>query len=579
MTTWNVVNPNTLLPAVLVSAVKAASSALSGALAELAAVSLPTLPSLPGLPDVTPTVVNAILDTLSAMLKGGRVHILTVPITKSIPPPAIPPLPPTLDDLQAALNITLGPSNTSAASTYASLVAKAGGNSGFFNTFAQAIMDPLDPNRPQYDNQSDAVAMAVILIGAPNFGSIVSAASMLEVLTQPTGGNSFAARTVPVPQNLVAKVAGASSPPGVGVSLSWDAPAGAFSSPFFPQIGITVQQYAIIRSTDAKVQSARSVLDLFSTQTLTEGMTSGNATVVSIGSGTNSSYLDVNAELDPTQPVYYCVAWSSSAREPSGTSTLPFDRLSNVVKVSVKAPSPPQTGTSPDWIATTSALDAFPSIELAAQSLIEQTRALLVPTASSSSRLNDAMKLSQSASARLSARATDLINDVSRLSAALSRPVPSMYVTQMSSGTGGNGYLLAELSKRLGDPTDPSRPPFDHGEYVCGVCLVAGAPRLADLAATLAFFEALFGASSPNPLEGLLVAIDTAITSAETVVFQQNMQPFPAGTDTSGIDPSTGKPTVSPTVTIGPDGTPVGTNDPNNPNAGNTNVTPTSELC
>lgn len=578
MTEWNTINPNQLLPSALTTAVSALSSVVESALASAAeALALPSFPTLPVLPNTASTVINAILDTLQSLLKGGQIHTLVVPIVKTVKSAPAPALPPTLGDLQTSLAITLGPVNTTASDSYANLVAKTGGNAGFYNAFATALMNPADPNRPQYDGQTDAVVMAVLLVGAPRFSSITAAASMLDQLTSPKGGNGAAARTVPTPQNVQARAVGSSVAPNIGVRLDWDVPQTAYASPYFPGVSITVGRYAVIRSTDPKAQSARSVLDFFSTQALTQGMTSGLNTVVSIGTGQGSAYLDSDASLDPTVPVYYCVAWETQATELGGTSTLPFDLVSNVAKVQATAPAPPQTGTTPSWVASGSAIEAFPPVARAAQTLIEQTRVLATPSASSSSRLSDAMKLAADASTRLSARASDLLADVTQLATALARPIPSMYVTQMSSATGGNVFLLSELAKRIGDTTDPSRPPFDNGEYVCGVCFVAGAPRLADLASTIAFFSALFGpATAANPLLGLLASINTAVTAAETAVFGPNMQPLPAGTV---VDPITGKPPATPTQTVANDGTPVTTNDPANPNAGNTNVTPTSELC
>lgn len=579
MTAWNKVDPNQLLPDPLVNAVKALTDVISGALSDAAdALSLPSFPSLPSAPSTTATVINAVLDTLQALLKGGKIHTLVVPIAKTIPRQPAPALPPTLDDLQNTLALSLGPSDTVAADAYANMIKRTGGNAGFYSAFAESLMDPADPNRPQYDHQTDAVAMAVLLVGASRYSSITSAASMLDQLTLPRGGNGTAARTVPIPQNMQARVVGSSTAPNVGVRLDWDVPLTAYTSPYFPGVSTSVNRYAVIRSTDPKAQSARTVLDFFPTQALTEGMTNGRHKVISIGSGRGSAFLDADSSLKPGVPVYYCVAWETITTENGAKATLPFDRVSNVAKVEVKAPPPPQTGKSPDWVATGSAIEAFPPLARAAQVLIEETRVLVASAGTSpTSRLSDAMKLSASASARLSARATELLNDVTQLSTTLSRPIPSLYVTQMSSATGGNAYLMSELAKRLGDTSDPSRPPFDNGEYVCGVCFVAGAPRLADLASTIAFFEALFGpADAANPLMGLLAAIDTAVTQAEAAVFGPDMRPLPAGTV---VDPLTGKPPAADTPVTADSGTPVATDSPDNPNAGDTNVTPTSDLC
>jgi hypothetical protein len=578
MTSWNKINANQLLPSSFAAGVSAITGAIERSLeAASASLTLPSFPSLPGAGDATKAVITAILDTLQSLLTAGHLHTLVVPITKTIQSAPLPALPPTMSDLQTALDVSLGPADPIAAKAYANLVKTTGGNAGFYNAFATSLMDPADPNRPQYDSQKDAVVMAVLLIGSPNFSEVVSAASLIDQLTASHGGSSAAARTVPVPQNLRARVAGTSATKGIGVRLDWDVPKAVYSSPYFPGISIIINRYAVIRSTDPKAQSARSVLDLFPSQNLSEGLTSGKSKVLSIGHGLGSAYLDTDDTLEPSVPVYYCVAWETHASEPSGTNTLPFDRISNIAKVSVVTPQPPQTGTSPDWIGTKSAIEAFPSVARAAQTLIEQTRTLLEGTGTPSSRLSGALDLATGASKRLAARASDLATDVQQLATALSRPIPSLYVTQMSSGTGGNVYLMSELAKRLNDKTDTSRPPFDNGEYVCGVCFVAGAPRLADLSATLGFFETMFGpASSANPLLGLLNAIDTAVTQAETAVFGTNMQPLPAGTV---VDPTTGQAPVPSTPVTSADGTPTGTLSPDNPNAGDTNVTPISELC
>jgi hypothetical protein len=579
MSDWTTINPNQLLPNVFVSAVKGASGALTGLLSSIASdLSLPSQLSLPSAPNAAEAVVKAILDTLSKILIGGRIHVLTVPFAKTYPAPKQSALPPTLGDLQDALNVALGPVDTTTADAYATLLAKTGGNAGFYNAFAESLMDPLDPHRPQYDNTHDAVAMAVLLVGASRYTAASSAASMLDQLTRPKGGNGLAARTVPIPQNLTAKVVAASVAPGTGIEVSWDPPSATYTSPYFPGVSNVIAKYAIIRTTDSSAMSARSVLNFFSTQSLTEGLTSGNATVVSVGDGKSSTFLDTTVKLDAGTPVYYCVAWQCTCTENGASSTLPFDRVSNVAKILVQPPAPPQTGTSPDWVAMGAAIQVFPALASAAKSLIAQAQTALTPSASSSSRLGNALKIAEGSATRLSARATELLHDVESLATSLSRPIPSLYVTQMSSAKGGNVFLMSELARRLQDTSDASRPPFDNGEYVCGVCFVAGAPRLADLANVLTFFNALFGpANAANPLMGLLAAIDTAVTQAETVVFQPNMTPYPTGT--TGIDPLTGQPPVVSTPVIAEDGTPTTTDSADNPNAGFTNVVPTSELC
>jgi hypothetical protein len=56
---------------------------------------------------------------------------------------------------------------------------------------------------------------------------------------------------------------------------------------------------------------------------------------------------------------------------------------------------------------------------------------------------------------------------------------------------------------------------------------------------------------------------------------------LPDGTtaDPEDIDPSTGAPYTEPEPVIGGDGTPLASDDPDNPLAGETNVTPLGDLC
>jgi hypothetical protein len=583
MTAWVTIKPNDLIPSALVTAIKSAGSALSTALeAASAALTLPKIPSLPATPDPITAVVESILKTIEELLKGGRIHTLAIPITKQLPQPVPPPLPPTLIDLQDMLGINLGSAVANDTDAYSQLLRSSSGNAGFFNAFATSISDPLDLNRPQYLNQTDAVAMAVMLVGAPTYAAIAAAASTLDVLTTPRAGNTFAARTVPIPQNLRAKVVGASKAPGVGMHLDWDAPQATFSLLYFQGVAMTVTRYAIIRSTSNKVQSAQSVFNLFPTQALTEGLESTDKAhkVIAVGTGKNSSYLDADKSLKPGTTYYYTVAWEVSVAEGNTSTILPFDRLSNVVKEMLRAPTPAQTGASPNWDATDSAIDVFPTISRAANVMIEEARVLLKPREASADVLKVSIAAVNDVSKRAATRLTELTDVINRLTAALSKPIPSLYVTQMSSVSGGNVFLLAELAKRLNDRTDTSRPPFDDGQYVCGVCFVAGAPRLADLAAVIAFFETLFGpADATNPLLGVLDAIDTLVTQAETAVFQPNMTQFPPGTDLTNINPATGRPVVPSTPVVSVSGVPVATDSPENPNAGDTNVTPTSQLC
>jgi hypothetical protein len=581
MTQWSVINANQLVPADLVSAVKGAARLADGAIQSVrdAIDGVASVPAIPDVPSAAAVAATALVSALGALVAGTKAHVILIPIAKVVPDQAPPRAPATVDDLQAWLDIRLGPA-TGTAEAYQALVSGTGGNSGFYRAFIESLFDVGDPNRPQFVNQSDAVTMTVIMAGAASYGTAAQAASVLDQLVRPRGTVGGAgARVIPVPQNVVARPVATASGGRIAVQVSWDPPATVITLPYFPGLSIAVRRYAVIRMTRASGPSARSVLDLFATQDLSEGLTSDGATVIAVGSGLNSRFLDPDPPSDPSSPLYYCVAWETDVAEPSGTVTMPFDQVSGVAKVSASSPPPTHTGSPPDWSAVGAAVDAFPALSATVQRVLAQIGSLVDGTPSPTTRLSSALKTSADMADRLSARARDLLADVDRLQASLSRPLPSLHAIQLTSGTGGNAFLAAELARHLGDLSDAARPPFDSGEYVCGMCVVAGAPRLADLAPVISLLGSLVGPAEPeNPLLSVLSAIDTVVTQAEAAVFGPGMRPTvpPPGT---AIDPLTGRPAASSTPVISVGGVPVGSADPGNPDQGSTNVKPLSELC
>lgn len=578
---WNVTDANKLLPASAVSAVHAladlANSVLSSVKGDLAKVA--TLPSLSDTPNPLALAATALLSSLEDLLTGAKIHVIAIPIAKTPPTVVQPRVPATIDSLQQWLDVSLNVTDATA-QAYQTLLSGTAGNAGFYKTFIESFFDQADANRPQYFQQSDAVTMAVVMAGASSYASIAQAASVLDQLFRPKGSaGSLDARVTPTPQNVTAKPVASATGSTIAIKVEWDPPQAAYPLPYFLGVGISVSRYAVIRLTGPMSPSVSTVLDVFQTQDLAVGLSSDKGVVVAVGSGKNSSYLDTTPPPDNGAPVYYCVAWETKIAEPSATATGKFDKVSMVVKVTQASPTPTQTGSSADWSAFGAAADVFPALAAAAQTVIERAKLLVGGRPSPASRLATALKTTSAMADRLESKAVTLMNDVDALAASLSRPLPGLYLTRMTSSSGGNAFLMSELARRLGDLSDPTRPPFDHGEYVCGMCFVAGAPRLADLTAAIAFLDALFGpASATNPLMNIIAAIDTAVTSAETTVFGPDMRPLSTTTGAT-VDPLTGKPPLPSTPVISASGVPVAADSVDNPNAGNTNVVPLSELC
>lgn len=551
-----------------------------------------------GAPSIFAQTVSAISGMVEALLQTGKVHVLFVPIAKVVDRSSTP-TPGTLESFCQILGFDLDTSaidmNPSAAAGYAQLANQSGGNRGFFNTIAMAIADSLDPNRPQYDDPKDAVAVTILMAGAPTFAEIVEVGSAFNGVFGTSGNDDLTARTIPSPQGLRSKVIAVPTANTLGVRLDWETPQPAYALPFFPGVTTRVARYAVIRSTHKKAMDARTVLDLFTTRTLTKGLKSNDAAktseVIAVGSGMNSSYVD-DSKLDATKTYYYTVAWEVEVTEKGKKTTLPFDKVASVVKVNARAAASTQNSLPPDWLASPTLIDVMPGVAVTLRTMIEQLKALADTKTGVGLHAGAALNLSSQMLTEALSRVDDMNASLQRLTAQLARPLPALYATTYA-GLGGNAFLMGELAARLEDRTDENRPPFDGHEYVTGVCIVGGAPRLADVQALLSLMQLLFQTpEDDHPLSSILQTIDNVVTQQEAAVtFGPGLQNMPMNTDgtvtlpdgttadPATIDPLTGLPTVTPGVTISESGVPVSGESASNPNAGFTNKIALRDLC
>jgi len=552
-----------------------------------------------GGPDIIGTLVNAVVDIVEGFLQAGKIHILFTPIPKTIPATGFP-LPATLDDYVLSLGFDSSEITSltdDAKRAFSQLLEGESslGNNGFFRTFAQSLSDVRDPNRPQYTSPNDYVAMTVLMFGAPTFAEAINVAGALNRIFQPTS-NDLTARTIPVPQNVRIKTIAAENSSTVGVRLDWDPPPPAAAPLFFPTVSLAVKEYAIIRCTSAKLaQAARTVLDFFSTTDLKAGLTSDDeaksAVVVATGKGSSYAYID-DSELSSAVQYYYCVAWKVDSTEAGKTTTLPYDRVSNVVSARPRAIMPPFTGEPPNWDARGSVLSVMPDLAAQVRVLLERIRVLADrKTGGPAEALTNTITLLEKNLERFALQLDQLNAQAKRLNAMFNVPLPSLYSTSFS-GVGGNSYLLGELARRLNDTSDENRPPYDGNEYVMGVCIVAGGPRQADIQPIIDFLASLFGSEEEaNPLFDVLTSLDAVVDAQETFVFGPDLSRYTVASDgtvttpdgetvpATDIDPTTGLPTVTPKPVIADSGTPVDTLDPLNPDAGQTNVKTSEDLC
>lgn len=566
--------------------------------------------------DVLKTIIDAVVDVIQGLLQAGKVHALFVPITKHVPAEVRAYLPPTLEDLTIEFGWDAGvgetvPFDQGSITAYAELTGASGGNAGFYNAFLQSLNDELDPARPLYLAQNDAVAMTVLLLGAPNYADAATYASSLGRIFKTPTNSSLTAGTVPIPRDLRARVIASPNTTKIAVRLDWQPAPPTFQPPYIPGVAMKVTRYAVIRSTDPTVaMNAYSVLDFFSTQDLSVGTTSDDeakaSKVIAVGNGLNSTYIDDTEELSADESYFYCVAWEVEVTEEGATKTLAFDRVSNVVKTRVRAPIPVK-GVPPDWMSYGSPLALLPDLEQQVKVMLEKVKALGDRQGGGASgALSNALDMALANLERLATQLDQANAVFKRIAAIFGSPLPGIYTTTIA-GTGGNAYLVAELAKRLNDKSDSSRPPFDDNQYVFGLCIVAGGPRLPDIQPVIDLLISLFQPSeASNPMLDVLTSLDAVVDVVEQHVFGQDLKAIPVvgtgatttnpdGTttyaggqvtlpsgqtlDVEDFDNLTGLPKVVPGDVIADDGSSVDTMDPSNPNAGDTNKKDDSELC
>lgn len=560
--TWKSVNLGSIIPSDWTYSAKTAA----GFIDKYAAVAQATIDAgrliqrrVTDRPDLLAIAVKGLIDTLEGFLQLGKAHVLYIPIVK--------------------VTGTNGMMQ--------------GGAEGFERIFQTAMDDYLDPNRPQYLEDTDAVVMGVVLAGAPTYAGALNIASSFTRIFRPPADNDLTGHTMPRPQNLRAKTVAHPAAEKVAVKLDWDPPPAGNKFFVFYGTGTSVTRYAVIRSTSTDILKAHSVLDLFGTQALTEGMSdsSGDHVVVDIGTGTNSSFVDSSNALNPAKSYYYAVAWELSVKEPDSTTVMPFDVISNVVKTRVKAIPPTASAVPPNWHALPSLAQLVPPLADGLFMLAQYLKTISTRSHGPHKGLAKALTMVETQVNRIAGEIHAINTSFEKIVATLNIPTPGVYGTVMY-GEGGNAFLKAALTSALADPADGSRPQYTNNEFVTGFCIVAGGPRIPDIQPIIDFLNLILGTTSTQePLLGILSILEGAVTQAESAVFGADMQPLPYNPDGTvqttegtsvvpgGIDPLTGAITATVNPVIGEDGTAVSGSSSTNPLMGNTNVTPLRDLC
>jgi hypothetical protein len=377
----------------------------------------------------------------------------------------------------------------------------AGGNAGFLRCVTDALYDPGDVNRPQFNNERDYVAGIVLVAGTnSDLLGIIDALMRISLLFNSTSGLP----NWPTPRNLRAVARGNLSSrvmldssgkqtDQVWITLSWDPPDFPITSlTDLGGVNLRPVRYAIIRGKNHTLMAtAKNVLDLFPTTDL--------ATLYAAGTEVNGVSVIKEAEYDATRIGYedlvrgvakddtywYAVAWqlevfgaeaeAYSAVVAGGSEVLPYALLSNIARATMNANLP--YSQRPDWSRTNSIRDIAPPVAKLLEALMAGISRAASRIIGASKQGEELLQFIENEINKYVGIADGIINEVEKIMYLLQPPTVGVYVHSFY-GQGGNQYFLQDLSYNLFNQADPNAPPFWEGdEYVFGLVLMAGGPN------------------------------------------------------------------------------------------------------
>lgn len=538
----------------LKSAASAASAGLSLVKGLLEALSLTATTGLSASQTAINVAVGTIQSALTSLTNDTGVYVLMVPPrSKVVMPPGVEAAlsttlfsTPTPEGLRTQALFAEEQTTSQQAKIIRDLFSATGGNSGFVRAVTESFDDEGDGNRPILSD-SDAVAGMYIVAGAANIAALFPFTNGMSALLAPGQPTALDAPGIPVPRGFKAKVVSGNS-----VLLKWE-----YQPPIVELAALgtsaKVTEVAIIRSTSVRVLSTCTTQELFGTNSLSVGLKTadGASEVIAVipytGSPNECNYLDT-AEHSAGYGYYYLssfhVKLGTSLELSSGAGTdTPFTRLSNVSKVSLsKDPQgTPRSieGIPPDWYRTSRTVDLFPAVG----NLLNTVAGLTAQLGDTATGYGDLLKANVKVLDQQIKGYTDLATQLTASSAALTA-YSSINLGAVSSrafaGTGGVPFIKKDLIQAFGDTTDPNRPPFDNGEFVSGVVILATTPN------AVALLEQILGSisSGVGAIAAALEKIDVELDALETATFDDSMAvktatPVATGTSVSVPTPIT----------------------------------------
>lgn len=502
--------------------------------------------------------IRELQNTLEGLVKNTSAHAILIPIHKqpfglgvrpdkdSIPETDRPASFDRLVDDGAFSEDAFGDASEASKAFIDNSSTAVGGNQGFWKTLALSLQDEGDSNRPNFPSNF-AVTGVCIIVGATSLQELDGKLNVIKSIFKVNNRTDPFSRSQPSITELNVKVIPdlSESPAKIAVRLSWPSvPPIVAASAFGGELRV-IKEIFVIRSTDKKIREQFSWSDVFSRQPLDvssdlqeEGPTKVIARIKN--DGFVQSYIDEDPSLDPTTSYYYAVL---PRYEIDGT-TQPMGNLSPVRRVILSDPQATVNSEAPDWWASPTLVKMIPSLYKVLQKLeilISKLESRTVSNSGLLGMINQTIEQLSLLSQQLEDVNEEIQSTADKLESILSEGTAGIFSTNISVNKGGTSAWIAELAKRLSDPEDSSRPPFDSGhEFVSGLVIMAGAPRPPELNEIKSLLSLLFGSSSQNPL---LDAIDSlekeAGASAGESSFGDNLQTEEGredGESTKGFD-------------------------------------------
>lgn len=492
--------------------------------------------------------LTAIQTILDSYFKGGKIHLLVVPIRKQ-PPYKLENLfsGPQLDDSWALSDELTDQERTDFEEAVNQVMAADQGNEGYARTVLESLDDLGDDSRPQYGDDG-AIYAVVVLAGAQNIIGILDLLLAIQgILGVSLKGNTLLPPTIETsPQDLKATTVASQNTPRIGVFLEWGNPPPLITLDTFDGSFLRVQEIAIIRSTSDEAMVAQDWSSFFISQpaALGENETEKSNVLTSLDDQTTvikqfkffaarTSYVDDDKDLKKNTDYYYAVAFRYAIAPPPGTDgkttyvTQNFHKISNVVKVRVTDAIPTvRGGVPPDWLTHPSPLDLIPDLKFYFQLIQVYIESLKVQGSGAKTAIESYIKFLEAEIQRYNDFQTDVVNRIARLAKLFQLPAAGVYVTTIELSSGGNDAFKRELVKRLTDSSDTSAPPFFRNGLTAGFVVLAGATNPAEIAPVKTLISLLFGSSGANTaFENAVNSIDAALSAAEQITFSDDMQP------------------------------------------------------